>query len=134
MLAEIRRILKPGGLLVISFRNKFNPVMSDPVALGKRVLKRMLGRRDAEQYSIGQFLDHRAFLDKVRPFDYRLMEFRGMGFGPFRLGGRSLFGDAASVKLSNGLDRMVRTVHAGFVARWMADVSVWVYRSPGSAR
>ena len=42
VLDEIDRLLKPGGTVLISFRNVHNPLFSDPVALGKRVLRVLL--------------------------------------------------------------------------------------------
>ena len=130
VLEEIRRILKPGGLLLVSFRNRFNPLLSDPVALVKRLIKRLLGRTEPERYEIGQFLDHRVFRRKIAPLQFRFLGFRGIGFGPFRVGGRSLWTERRSVAISRRLAALLRTLRLTPLERWLADVSVWIYRAP----
>ena len=42
IIKEIHRVLRPGGTVVISFRNKYNLVSNDPVALTKFLAKKLL--------------------------------------------------------------------------------------------
>lgn len=138
VIAEIDRLLKPGGTVLISFRNVFNPLFSDPVALARRALRTLLvpllGPRPAPPFEIGRFLDHRVVTQKIEALGYHRRAFFGIGFGPFRFAGRALFSEQQSIRLSNRLARAFAHQPLSSLQRWLADVSLWVYRKPADAR
>lgn len=134
VIAEIDRLLKPGGTVLISFRNEFNPLLSDPVALVRRALRLLLtpllGRRPEPPFEIGRFLDHRQVTRKIEARGFRRQAFFGIGFGPFRLAGRALFSEGRSIRFSRRLAKLFSRLPFSFPQRWLADVSLWVYRKP----
>lgn len=136
VLAEIERLLKPGGTLLISFRNAHNPVLSDPVALARRTLRALLtpllGPR-RERFAIGRYLDFRTVTAKLeaRGFDY--LDFFGIGFGPFRFAGRRLFSERRAIRLSQRLMALCDRFALHRPRRWLTDISLWAYRKPGAA-
>lgn len=137
VLDEIERLLKPGGTTLISFRSAHNPILSDPVALGKRVLRTLLtpllGRRTPAPFEIGRFLDHREVTARIEARGLRYVDFFGIGFGPFRFAGRRLFGERQSIRLSRWLDRLFSPPALHRTRRWLTDVSLWVYWKPGGS-
>jgi ubiquinone/menaquinone biosynthesis C-methylase UbiE len=128
LLDEIHRLLKPGGYALISFRNKFNLILWDPVRTLKWAVKALLGRNTDEPYKIGRFMDHREFTAKAleRRFEYR--DFFGIGFGPLRLSGRTLLTERRSIQLSDFFARLFARLGSDLPGRWLADVSLWVYQ------
>jgi SAM-dependent methyltransferase len=138
VIAEIDRLLKPGGTVLISFRNVFNPLLSDPLALARRALRLLLtpllGRRREPPFEIGRFLDHRQVTRKIEALGYLRQAFFGIGFGPFRLAGRALFSEKQSIRFSRRLAKFFSRLPFSFPQRWLADVSLWVYRKPAGTR
>ena len=136
VLSEIDRLLKPGGTLLISFRNAHNPVLSDPVALVRRTLRilltPLLGRR-RERFAIGRYLDFRTVTAKLEARRFRYLEFFGIGFGPFRFAGRKLFGERRAIRLSRRLTALCANFSLHRPLRWLTDVSLWIYSKPGAA-
>lgn len=136
VLDEIERLLKPGGTVLISFRNCHNPLFSDPLALGKRLLRTLLipllGPRPEPVFEIGRFLDHREVCEKMDRRGFRCVEFFGIGFGPFRLAGRTLFNERLSIRISRWLTRGFAALSLHRPLPWLTDVSLWVYWKPGS--
>lgn len=136
VLAEIDRLLKPGGTLLISFRNAHNPVFSDPVALVRRALRilltPLLGPR-REGFAIGRYLDFRTVTAKLEARGFRYRDFFGIGFGPFRIAGRKLFGERRAIRLSRRLMALCSRLSLHRPQRWLTDVSLWVYCKPGAA-
>ena len=130
VLEEIRRLLKPGGIALVSFRNKHNPVLSDPVRLAKTIIKALIGRLKPEPYKIGRFMDHREVRAKFADCGFEYRDFIGIGFGPFRLNGRKLFGERTSIRISRFLSSFFAKLGWQAPFRWLADVSLWVYTSP----
>lgn len=131
---EINRLLRPGGYALVSFRNKFNPVLWDPVLTLKVAAKAAVGRLRPEPYAIGRFMDHREFRVKMaeRGFEYR--DFFGLGFGPIRFNYRPLFGERTSIKLSKAFAVMFSKIGWDLPVRWLADVSLWVYEKAPTKR
>lgn len=135
VLAEIQRLLKPGGLLVLSFRNTFNPLLWDPVALARRglrwLLTPLLGKRQAPPFEIGRFLDHREVSAQLAAQGFIYQRDYGIGFGPLRLAGRNLQKPRHAIRFSHGVEALLRRQGWDIAERWLADVSLWVYRKPG---
>jgi ubiquinone/menaquinone biosynthesis C-methylase UbiE len=136
VLNEIERLLKPGGTALISFRSAHNPIFSDPLRLGKHLLRKLLtpllGDRPVPVFEIGRFLDHREVSAKMESRGFEFIDFFGIGFGPFRLAGRRLCSERQSIRLSNGLDKFCRGLAIKRPLRWLTDVSLWVYWKPGN--
>ncbi len=131
ILAEIGRLLKPGGTMILSFRNAFRPLASDPAVLVRRLLGMALRRRHpAAAFAIGRFLDHREVLARIDALGFRYVAFHGIGFGPFCIAGRPLFGERRSIALSDGLSRLFARLGIERPLRWLTDVSVWIHRKP----
>jgi len=134
VLREIHRLLKPGGTMIVSFRNKLRPALSDPVEFGKYLVKMLLrsipGAGGAEKYVIGRFLDHREVTEKIGRLGFRHVEFFGIGFGPFCIAGRRLFSEKQSIMLSRWLGGVFAALHLRRPLRWLTDVSLWVYQKP----
>lgn len=136
VLAEIDRLLKPGGTLLISYRNAHNPAFSDPVALVRRGLRTLLtpllGRR-RESFVIGRYLDFRTVCAKLEARGFEYLDYYGIGFGPFRFAGHNLFSERRSIRLSQRLTRFCTRFSVRRPLRWLTDVSLWAYRKPGPA-
>jgi ubiquinone/menaquinone biosynthesis C-methylase UbiE len=134
VLRELYRLAKPGALVVISTRSSSNPVLSDPVSSAKEALKFLIGRREAEPYKIGRFMSQPEVTQKIREAGFRIEGYEGIGFGPFKVAGRQLFGEKTGIRLSNSLHSFFNTIHLRWAFRRMADVNLWVCRKPAAGR
>lgn len=134
IIAEADRLLKPGGTLLISFRNVFNPIFSDPVATARHVARRLLspllGAVRPEPFVIGRFMDHREVTRQIEARGFVCVDFFGIGFGPFRIAGRRLFNERQSIEISRRLSAAAVRFGIRRPLRWLTDVSLWVYRKP----
>ena len=132
VLSEIKRILKPGGYALVSFRNRFNPILWDP-AVGLKTLGRAVtGRLRPEPYKIGRFMDFREFRRKMDDAGFEYRHFVGIGLGPIRFNRRALLAERVSIWLSDSLTAVLRRLGWQAPMRWLADVSLWVYGKPAA--
>ena len=130
VLDEIRRILKPGGYALVSFRNRFNPILWDPAVGLKTLAQAATGRLRPEPYKIGRFMDFREFRQKMDDAGFEYREFLGIGLGPIKFNRHALLAERASIRLSDFLTTVLRGLGWRAPMRWLADVSLWVYSKP----
>ncbi|MBL9172289.1 MAG: class I SAM-dependent methyltransferase [Verrucomicrobiales bacterium] len=138
-LREIRRILKPGGLLIISWRNATHPAASDPVRIVRGLSQRLKRRRAAGQggspeFTPGRHLNYRKVTRKMERLGFRYVQFAGIGFGPYQWNGTPLFSEARSIRISDTLSRILEGLRAQWLIRQLTDVSLWSYRRGEDSR
>lgn len=131
ILDEIWRVLKPGGHVLVSFRNRHNLRLWDPWELAKALANGLLLGTKPEPYVIGRFMDFREVCAEmsVRGFEYQ--SHLGIGYGPLRFRGRALLPEPASLTLSGWLAAAFDKTAWEWPGNWLADVSLWAYRKPG---
>jgi ubiquinone/menaquinone biosynthesis C-methylase UbiE len=135
---EIKRVLRPGGTLVLSIRNLDHVTVFDGLfwlkapLLGLRKLVRMgrerLDGTGAEpRHSIAIYDQPRKVARIFESFGFVLKDFHGAGYGPPTFGGRPLISEDRAKKLSRALSRSVHAAHVEPHAKWYADISVYVF-------
>ncbi len=133
-LREIHRILKPGAIAVISFRNRFGRLWTNPVLVARQLARSITGTgRPGEAKAIGQFLDPREVRRAILAAGLRIDGFRGIGIGPFRIGRRELLGGRAAIRVSDALTSAAGRLSGDLLLRWVSDVNIFVCSRPGHA-
>ena len=131
LIEEAARVLKPGGTLILTFRNMHRPVFSDPwKVLARFVRGRSL--REGEQNGDwpGRFLDPGRVDRDVLKAGLVPFGFKGIGYGPLTVRGKEVLPGPVSIRLSDGLSTLFRHLQLDWPEHWMTDVSVWTYKRP----
>jgi ubiquinone/menaquinone biosynthesis C-methylase UbiE len=134
---EIKRVLRPGGTLILSIRNLDHVTVFDGLFwlkapfLGLRKLVRRArahaGNGAPPRHSIAIYDQPKKVERIFGSFGFALRDFHGAGYGPPTFGGKSLISEDRAKKLSRALTRGVRAAHVEAQAKWYADISVYVF-------
>lgn len=129
-LREIRRVVPPGQTALITFRNVFNPVLSNPYAALKAAVRYVLRGQPPRDEGIGRFMDPRQVRRDLEAAGFVVERFEGIGFGPFRLAGWRFLPERISIALSDGLMAVTRLPGLRWTRRWLTNVAMFVCRVP----
>lgn len=133
-LRELSRLLKPGGKLIISYRNKYNPILLDPVVCIKTVVKKAIGRYE-EDTSVGRFLAFKPVCEDISETGLIYERNIGIGIGPLRFNRKKILPDRWSIIVSQRVSRFINALRLDRqLGRWLADVSLWVYEKPANRK
>jgi ubiquinone/menaquinone biosynthesis C-methylase UbiE len=137
-LTEIRRVLRPGGRLVMSVRNPFNKLIFDPAGGLMAVYKKLRTRSRSgtntvqtapgrpRQFTIDIFQEPRSLIQGVSSCGYTLEYFTGFGFGPVAFNGKTLF-PAHEIRMSDSLNALFDRLGMTGLSRWVGDVSIYSF-------
>jgi 2-polyprenyl-3-methyl-5-hydroxy-6-metoxy-1,4-benzoquinol methylase len=105
-LAEIARVLMPGGHAVLSVNNKYqaSALLDLASALRGRVLERT-GLRDSRKVARLHAYSVKEFNQCLREVNLTRIRSTSMGFGPFTMLGHNIFSDRTGVKIHQRLQR-----------------------------
>ena len=105
-LAELRRVVRVGGTLVLAVRNRNTlPRILDPVKLAGRIWRGLRPPRGGPAET-PRFYDTRDLLETLRRHGFEAFEEKRIGYGPFTLAGQSLMPLAAQIRVSDFIDRV----------------------------
>ncbi len=149
---ELKRVLRPGGTLVMSIRNVLHvtvfdglcwlkaPVTTVPKMVWKKVAPRLLskgGRGNGEgsageapppeSHAIDIFDKPRRVQAIFESFGFALRDFQGAGYGPPTFSGRPVVTQKQGKRLSEALAKAVNAAGLQERAKWLADISVYVF-------
>ena len=131
VLGEIRRVLVPGGIALVSCRSATAPVIWDPWQWVRRAARRVLrGAARPEAFTPGRFMPPHEVRGDLQAAGLEVLEEIGIGYGPPRLAGREWLPHALVMRLDAALSRLAKGNRAGRWLRPAADIQLWVVRSP----
>ena len=149
-LAQVRRVLVPGGVYIMSIRNPYNLYLCELGLLPWR-LCRFVGKKisrglsraakqgpasvsswrlppaDAAAFRVAIHTDPRAVIAGIEQRGFKLIEFDGLGYGPPTVFGKEFLPATWSMKLSDGLADLFRRTGLHRRTRWFADVSFYTF-------
>lgn len=147
-IAEIYRVLKPGGKLVMSIRNEDNLNIFDIqralkntfIKIPNKIFRRLLPKNNKSSVVNGNATSSpqkKHFINIWdRPSDvigifkhagFRLQQFEAVGYGPIQYRGKSLLPEALSKAISAVLDKCFRATGLHRQTKWFADISIYVF-------
>lgn len=136
---EIKRVLRPGGTLILSIRNLDHVTVFDglfwlkaPLLALRGAVRRGLGKNgngtgQAEKNSIAIYDKPRNVIRIFESFGFALRDFHGAGYGPPTFKSRQLVSESRAKQLSRAVDRAVHAAGLEQRAKWFADISVYVF-------
>ncbi len=129
-LQEIYRLLKPGGQVIVSYRNKYNPILLDPVKLFIYLILLPFGFFRSEKKVIGRSISRREVLACIKKLPFCIVREEQIGFGKIQLNGKSISDGKLAIKANDIIHNVLHFLKFSYLYRIMADIHIIVLIKP----
>jgi len=126
---ELRRVLKDGGVAIVSYRNRYNELLLDPPKLIGFLLQKplhWLRRKGRAAPGIGSALKPASVRGSAKTNGLRLLHQEPIGFGALRFNGKVLSDGRLAHRFNRLLNGVFRLFPMASAHRSFADVHVLV--------
>lgn len=131
VLREIRRVLVPGGIGLVSCRSATAEVLWDPWrGLRRTALWLMRRAPRTPPFTPGRFMQPREVTQDLQEAGLEVLEEIGIGYGPPRWAGREGLPQGLALRLDRALAGLADRGLGPTLLREAADIRLWVVRRP----
>lgn len=128
IIKEIQRILKPEATSIITYRSEYNLIMNNPVTLCIVMAKKLLRIKIHKEYVIGRYMNPKAVEKTIRSSNLDVIDFKGIGFGPYYLNNKKLFNEKTSIKINSVITKTATFLQLNFLFKIACDVHIFTVR------
>jgi len=127
---ELYRVLKPGGRVIVSYRNKYNDIFLDPIRLIKYLIVLPFTFMSSETKVIGRSIPRTEVLSSIKKCPFKIEAEHQIGFGNIRINGKILSDGNLAIKMNNVIHKFLRLTKLDFIYRLVSDVHIFVLSKP----
>ncbi len=127
---ELYRITKPGGKVIVSYRNKYNDIILDPILFIKYLITRPFRMIKSEEKKIGRSIPRTEVLASIRKCSFNIEHEEQIGFGNLRFNGTIISDGNLAIKINMVIDKLLRKFKLKFIYRLISDVHIFVLSKP----
>lgn len=134
-LSEIQRVLRPGGVFIMSIRNHYTHKIFDPGLLiripywsARSITKRIIYGK--ENFHIKIFDRPKKVIKGIERNGFILDKYDGFGYGPITLNEKQFLSDSKNIRVSEWLDNKFRQTGLHKYTRWITDVNMSTFTTP----
>ena len=128
IIEEIQRILKPNATSIITYRNENNLVMNDPVTMIIVLVKKLLRINMKKDYVIGRFMNIKEVTNSLVLNNLKIIDFKGIGFGPYHFNEKKLFNEKTSIKINSLITKIAAFLKITFLFKLACDVHIFIVK------
>ena len=125
-LREIYRVLKPGGIAIVTYRNALNDLFMDPVALIKHIITFPFRIGKAPRKTIGRSIPRKEVLENIYKTDFTLLTEHQIGFGSIRFNRKVIIDGKLAIRINNLLHGVLKNIGFRWLYKATADVHIMV--------
>lgn len=129
-LSEQYRILKPGGICILSYRNKYNDYLMDPLHGLAHLFSSIFKSKASRVKSIGRSIPRSEILGHLSSQKFNIDAEFQTGFGNLRVNGKKISDGKLAITINNIVHRTLTLLGLKKLYRAMADVHVFVLKKP----
>ncbi len=127
---ELYRIIKPGGQVIVSYRNKYNDVLLDPVILIKFLITLPFKIIKSNEKKIGRSIPRAEVYSSIKKSAFKIKHEEQIGFGNLRLNGKIISDGNLAIKINKVIDKILRKLKLKFIYQLISDVHIFVLLKP----
>lgn len=128
-LQEMRRVLRPDGIAIISYRNALNDAFMDPAQWPKSIFRAIFKSSVPSKKVIGRSIPRAEVMEEIDSVGFQFIAEQQMGFGTLRFNKKVVSDGSLAIKVNRLLDKCLTSLRLNRLYRAMSDVHIVVLKN-----